>query len=100
MHAWAVGESCPRCLRPGANYDEGITLSEEIGKLVARVNAATSAAASTFFGSGIGRSNRSIKAALTKARDVGSTNRPGRIRHCVGVRIFASLSLKLLRLQG
>ena len=32
-----VGESCPRCLRPGANYDEGITLSEEIGKLVAKL---------------------------------------------------------------
>ena len=32
-----VGESCPRCLRPGANYDEGITLSEEIGKLVANL---------------------------------------------------------------
>ena len=34
-----VGESCPRCLRPGANYDEGITLSEEIGKLVANRSA-------------------------------------------------------------
>jgi len=30
-------QSYPRCLRPGANYDEGITLSEEIGKLVANL---------------------------------------------------------------
>ena len=30
-------QPCPRCLRPGANYDEGITLSEEIGKLVANL---------------------------------------------------------------
>ena len=34
-----VGKSCPCCLRPGANYDEGITLSEEIGKLVANSSA-------------------------------------------------------------